>query len=71
MAGFDEKQAAEVLQLPDAFDPVIAIAVGYPTEKGRRPGSARSTRRPLNAIVFESMWGEPTELFQDQDPDSI
>lgn len=65
MAGFDEKKAAEVLEIPEAFEPVIAIAVGYPTEKGRRPGSARGTRRPLHDLVFEGKWSEPSELLQD------
>lgn len=65
MAGFDREGARRWLELPDPFDPVAMIAIGYPApgtvERARAEGRSRK-RLPLAELVFEGGWDEPAEL---------
>lgn len=64
MAGFDADEARRVLEIPDGWDPVAAIAVGYPAEADSLPEdlrekeSAERRRKPLSRFVFSGTWGE-------------
>jgi nitroreductase len=63
MGGYDNNKARKVLNIPDGFDPVAVIAVGYlaqsydgfPAELIEREKSAR-VRKPLRDIVFYGTW---------------
>ncbi len=64
MAGFDADKAKEVYQIPQRFEPVAAIALGYPgdanqleTNLQQRELSPRS-RKPLTEFVFSKSWGD-------------
>jgi nitroreductase len=67
MAGFCEKMAAEVFDIPAAFEPQVMLACGYPNlnSSGNKRGPGRASRRPLADLVFEGRWLEPTDLFKD------
>ncbi len=58
MAGFDPKRAGELLQLPEDFEALTAVAVGYPGDIGALPESLRqraqkpSGRKELSEIAF-------------------
>lgn len=64
MAGFDADRAREELGLPEGWDPVAVIAVGYPgdpealPEKLRERERAVRTRKPSSEFVFRGRWGE-------------
>jgi nitroreductase len=64
MGGFDMERAREVFQIPEGYEPVAAIAVGYPGDPESLPESLRArasaprTRRELGEFVFTGRWGK-------------
>jgi nitroreductase len=66
MGGFDTENARELLAIPEGYEPVIAIAVGYVElpdtlpEDLRRREEAPRTRKPLEEFVFTKEWGKPS-----------
>lgn len=66
MGGFDAQKARDLLAIPDGYEPVIAIAVGYPEHPDTLPEDLRHrevtprTRKPLEEIVFTEEWGKPS-----------
>lgn len=54
MAGFDAGKAREKLAVPEDWDPVTAVAIGYP---GDEEAGGRE-RKPLSEIAFAGRWGE-------------
>jgi nitroreductase len=65
MGGFDADKAREVLAIPEGFEPVAAMAIGYPgdgsdlTEELRQREFAPRTRRPSSEWAFAGKWGAP------------
>lgn len=68
MGGFDKEKARHTFNIPDDFDPVVTLALGYPPEEEPRPFSEGApttpprSRRPLAASVFVGAWGNPADL---------
>lgn len=64
MAGIDADQARRELDIPDGWDPVAAIALGYPADPDSLPEDLRDKeeadrrRKPLADFVFSGSWGE-------------
>lgn len=64
MAGYDAEAARERLAIPAGFDPVAAIAVGYPGDPARLSDELRSrelaprSRRGIDEIVFGGRWDQ-------------
>ncbi|MFQ5745502.1 MAG: nitroreductase family protein [Acidobacteriota bacterium] len=64
MAGFDVDRARESLEIPDGYDPVAMVALGYPGDVGTLPESleqrerAPRTRKALADFVFSGTWRE-------------
>jgi nitroreductase len=62
MGGYNADKAREALALPEDYDPVAMIAVGYPgspdnlPEDIRQKETAPRTRRPVEQLVFEGKW---------------
>ena len=68
MAGFDAGKARQLLNIPEGYEPVAMMAVGYlgdpeavaePLRHHDRPPRAR---KPLDSLAFEGIWGEPWSL---------
>lgn len=65
MAGFDIEQARRELGIPDGWEPVAMIAVGYRGRPEDLPGELRKrelaprTRKELARFAFGGRWGEP------------
>ncbi|ACB50993.1 probable nitroreductase [Crocosphaera subtropica ATCC 51142] len=64
MAGFDVDKATQLYHIPDDYEPVAAIAVGYPgnveqleEDLQQRQLSPRS-RKPLSDFVFQGTWNQ-------------
>jgi nitroreductase len=63
MGGFDPLKARELLGIPDGFEPVAAMAIGYPghpaglSEELHLRESAPRTRRPASEWAFAGHWG--------------
>jgi nitroreductase len=64
MAGFDAEQARTLFQIPEGYDPVAALALGYPGEVSTLPEDlanrerAPRTRNPLSDFVFYGNFGQ-------------
>ena len=64
MAGFDAAQARAQFGIPQGFDPVAALAIGYPgetqslPEKLRQREMAPRLRKPVAEFLFTSGWGQ-------------
>lgn len=62
MAGFDSALARETCRIPEDFEPVAMIAVGYPGEPGQlseelaQKERAPRQRRPQSEFVFPGRW---------------
>src|SRR5262249_417709 len=67
MAGVDLPRAREVFAIPQDYDPMAMIAIGYvgdPTtlnENQQKMELASRTRKPLAKFLFSSKWGETAE----------
>ncbi len=63
MAGFHVDKARADLGVPDGYEPVAMIAVGYPGEAALLPDRLREremqprSREPIAAWVFSGRWG--------------
>jgi nitroreductase len=66
MGGFDPKAAREKLGIPEGWEPVAVIALGYPSEPSAEAGESKSPkprqRNPLEQFVFSGRWGQPLEI---------
>jgi nitroreductase len=64
MAGFDAAAARSTFAIPEEFDPVAMIAIGYPGDPAALPEDLQARelaprqRRPLEETVFASAWGQ-------------
>jgi nitroreductase len=65
MAGFEIEKARAEYKLPEGYEPVAAIAVGYQGDADTLPEDLREkelaprTRRAQDSFVFKGKWGEP------------
>lgn len=65
MGGFSLDQAREHFGIPEGFEPVAAIAIGYLgddallSEQNRERERAPRSRKPLAELVFGGEWGAP------------
>ena len=65
MGGFDRDRARLLLDIPDGYEPVVALALGYPGDAGelslemRARETAPRARRPASEWVYGGRWSEP------------
>lgn len=68
MAGFDVPKAKETYGIPDGYEPVAAIALGYLgdprtlSESMQQRQSAPRTRKPLDQFVFTGHWNQTSSI---------
>jgi nitroreductase len=68
MAGFDAEAARKRFAVPEGWEPVSVIALGYPgdpdslSEKLREREIARRARKSLEKFVFSGTWGNPAPI---------
>ena len=68
MAGIEPEKIRETYGVPEGFDPVTGIAVGYAGDPDTLPDDLREmelaprTRRPFDEFVFADGWGQPAGL---------
>jgi nitroreductase len=63
MAGFDAEKARQTFAIPPDWEPVAAIAIGYPGNPESLPDKLRErelaprTRKPVDEFVMTGSWG--------------
>ena len=63
MAGFDAQKARQVFAIPEDWEPVAAMAIGYPGDPQSLPDKlqerelAPRLRKPLAEFVMTGVWG--------------
>jgi len=68
MAGFDAAKARQVLQIPDGWEPIAAMAIGYPGSPDSLPEQLRErelaprTRKDLIEFVMSGRWGHTSPV---------
>ena len=68
MAGFDPNKARQVFSIPADWDPVAAMAIGYPGDPQSLPDQLRErelaprTRKPLREFVMTGTWGHTSSF---------
>lgn len=73
MAGFDVPKAREVYSIPEGYEPVAVIALGYLGDpqtlsaRLQQRESASRTRKPLEQFVFSGSWNQTLPLLTGQD----
>lgn len=64
MGGFDGHKARELFAIPERWDPVAMLAIGFPgdpeqlNEDLKKKDLAPRLRRPVEEFVFQGKWGE-------------
>jgi len=67
MGGFSAEKAKSNLGIPEGYEPVAVVAIGYPGDPDQLPETMRnaemqaSPRRPLEEVVFREKWGKPIQ----------
>ena len=70
MAGFDPRKAIELFEIPSGWEPIAAIAIGYPGNPESLPETLRQRelapreRKPLAAFVMGGHWGKAAAFIQ-------
>jgi nitroreductase len=68
MAGFDPAKAKQVFGIPEGWEPIAAIAIGYPGDPQSLPDKLRDrevaprTRKPLAEFVMSGHWGHTSPI---------
>jgi nitroreductase len=68
MAGFDHAKAKQVFEIPADWEPIAAIALGYPGDPQSLPQKLRDrelaprTRKPLTEFVMSGRWGHTSPI---------
>lgn len=72
MAGFDPDKARRAFGVPEGYEPVAIIAIGFAGNPDALPDDLRDrelrprARKPLRELVFASRWGDPSPLVADR-----
>jgi len=68
MAGFDPAKAKQVFEIPEDWEPIAAMAIGYPGDPNSLPQKLRDrevaprTRKPLTEFVMSGRWGHTSPI---------
>jgi nitroreductase len=68
MAGFDAAKAKQVFEIPADWEPIAALALGYPGDPKSLPQPlhdrevAPRTRKPLSEFVMSGRWGHTSPI---------
>ena len=70
MAGFDPETAKEAYNIPQGWEPIAAMAIGYPGDASSLPEpyltreKAPRSRKPIREFVMSGEWGHTAEFIK-------
>jgi len=70
MGGFEPDKVVELFNVPNGWQPIAAIAIGFPGDPETLPEQlkqrelAARERKPLAEIVMGAKWGEPASFLR-------
>lgn len=70
IAGFHIEKVTKAYQIPDQYEPVTAVALGYPNpsedldQKLLAKQKAPRLRKPVQDFVYEGAWGSPAQFLK-------
>ncbi|MDZ8189288.1 MAG: nitroreductase family protein [Nostoc sp. ChiSLP02] len=70
IAGFNADTARETYQIPEDYEPITVVTIGYPGNPQSLPDGLRDrelaprTRKPLTEFVFTGQWGHTSPLLK-------
>jgi nitroreductase len=70
MAGFRIEQARVDCQIPEGYEPVAMIAIGYPGDPALLPDRLRAreaqprVRKPLTELLYSAIWEQPSTILR-------
>lgn len=72
MEGFDADALVDEFDVPDAYEPVLVVSLGYPAEDAEADTHPRKFRRPVDEIVHvdEFAPGPASSSSSDSEPES-
>jgi nitroreductase len=68
MIGIEPEKVREAFAVPEGYDPLTGIAIGYAADPATLPDDLKKrdttprSRKPLDEIVFGDAWGEASAL---------
>lgn len=68
MAGIDPEKARKIFGIPEGYEPVAGIAIGYPGDASSLPDQLRERekapreRKALDSFLFTGAWGNPSPV---------
>jgi hypothetical protein len=77
MAGILPDQARAEYGIPDNWDPLTAIALGYPGDPDALPDELRKrehaarSRKPLSAFIYAGHWGSAAPLLNRSNRETV
>ena len=72
MGGYYPEKAIDVYNIPDDYEPVVALAVGYYgdpedlSEKYRQREVSERSRKPMSELLFEGTWANIADIAEDK-----
>lgn len=70
MAGFLIDRARMNCQIPEGYEPVVVMAIGYPGDPALLPDRLRAreaqprVRKPLTELVYSAIWEQPSTILR-------
>lgn len=68
MAGILPDKAREIFEIPEGYEAVAGLAIGYPGDPNHLPDHLKERelapreRKPLDSFVFTGKWGKPSPI---------
>jgi nitroreductase len=62
IGGFDVVKAKSVLNIPDEYEPVVMLVIGYNADETDESNTHNRIRKPISDFVFEKKFGNPAEI---------
>lgn len=57
IGGFDSHKAKTVLNIPDEYEPVVMLVIGYNADEVNETNNNNKIRKPISDFVFDNQFG--------------